>query len=91
MKLKDYLLKLLGKSDFNRLNRALRDGKAIIVSGAYGSGKTTLVKILKKSGYQAVEDFDTYQVTLKKPLDSMIPDVEGSVAIPSKPGTSEKC
>lgn len=90
MKLKAYLLKLLGKIDFCRLNRALRDGKTIIVSGAYGSGKTTLVKILKKSGYQAVEDFETCQITLKKPLDSMIPDVEG-VVIPSKLGTSEKC
>jgi len=74
--MKDYLLKLLGKSDFSKLNQALHDRKTIIVSGVYGSGKTTLVKILKKSGYQAVEDFETYQVTLKKPLDTMIPDVE---------------
>ena len=90
MSLKEYLLSLLGESEFQRLNSALQAGKAVVVSGRYVSGKTTLVDVLRKNGYQAVEDFETCQVILEKPLTSMTPNFADKINS-SAPGTSEKC
>lgn len=72
---RDYLTDLLGKQEAAKLTSALKSGKTIIIKGEQKSGKSTLVKALNNAGYHAVEDFETYEVVLKKPLKSMIPNM----------------
>jgi predicted ATPase len=76
MKLNQYLNELLGVQDARKLKRELVSGKTVIVTGSgAASGKTTLVNVLNKCGYRAVEGFDTYEVCLDKPLNDMIPNM----------------
>ena len=64
MKFVNYLLELLGRKQKKELVEALKEGKTVSVSGAEGSGKTTLVSVLHKRGPNAGEDFDTHAVHL---------------------------
>lgn len=79
MKLKDYLSGLLGKDQKKELVRALKEGKTVIVSGEQCSGKTTLVSVLRKRGHNVVEDFDTYEVHLSKPLNHKTTDMQDTI------------
>lgn len=60
---------------------ALADGKTVIVKGRQQTGKTTLVNVLNKSGYHAVEDFDAVEIELKEPLNRMIPDFSKTISV----------
>ena len=79
MKFVDYLVKLLGKKRKKELVEALKEGKTVIVSGEQSSGKTTLVSVLQKRGHKAVEDFDTHEVHLSKPLNHKTPDMKDTI------------
>lgn len=80
MTLHEYLYGLLGKKKAGELMTALRSGKVIIISGENGAGKTTLVDSLRASGYHAAENFETYDVVLKNPLNSMVPDFKDTIS-----------
>ncbi len=75
----DYLSKLLNEKQKNELVEALSVGKTIVVTGEYCSGKTTLVKVLKERGYNALEDFEIHEVKLTKPLSSITPNKKDTV------------
>lgn len=68
MNLKTYLVYLLGEKQAKELLTAAEEGQTIVITGEQCTGKTTLCKVLQERGYSAVEDFDTYTVTLSKPL-----------------------
>lgn len=76
----NYLQELLGKKEAEKLKAALKSGKTIIICGEQQTGKSTLLKVLTNAGYHAVEDFDTHEITLKKPLKSMIPDMSETIS-----------
>ena len=78
-KFQEYLRELLGKEQSKKLTDALNDEKTVIVSGEQQTGKTTLVSVLQKQGYKAVEDFDTYKVCLSEPLNHMNPDMKDTI------------
>lgn len=80
MSLHEYLYGLLGKKKARELMAALRNGKVIIISGENGTGKTTLANSLRASGYHAAEDFETYEVVLENPLNSMVPDFKDTIS-----------
>lgn len=88
--LEQYLKELLGPREAVALKRALAEGRTIIVTGAYGSGRSTLAATLRQFGYHAVEDFETYQVVLEKPLDRMLPNMRDRIFSSSARETSEK-
>ena len=75
MTFNNYLRELLGKQEADKLKDALKSGKTIIICGEQQTGKSTLSKVLTNAGYHAVEDFNTYEITLKEPLKNMIPDM----------------
>lgn len=76
----NYLQELLGRKEAEKLKTALKSGKTIIICGEQQTGKSTLLKVLTNAGYHAVEDFDTHEITLKKPLKSMIPDMSETIS-----------
>ena len=76
----NYLRELLGKQEADKLKDALKSGKTIIIQGEPQTGKSTLSKVLTNAGYHAVEDFNTYEITLKKPLKGMIPDMSETIS-----------
>jgi len=78
--LSNYLRELLGKQEAEKLKDALKSRKTIIIRGEQQTGKTTLLKVLTNAGYHAVEDFDTYEITLKNPLENMIPNMSGTIS-----------
>lgn len=80
MTLSNYLQELLGRKEAEKLKAALKSGKTIIIRGEQQTGKTTLLKVLTNAGYHAVEDFDTYEITLKNPLENMIPNMSGTIS-----------
>ena len=80
MKYQEYLKELLGEKQVGELRAAIKDGKTIIVSGNQCTGKTTLVSVLKEHGCSAVEDFDTYEVILSKPLNCKIPKIKDTIS-----------
>ena len=84
MTFNNYLLELLGKQEAKKLKDALKDalksGKTIIIQGEPQTGKSTFLKVLTNAGYHAVEDFNTYEITLKEPLKNMIPDMLESIS-----------
>lgn len=86
--LQEYLYSLLGKSESQKLEKALKTKKIVLIKGDNGTGKTTLANVLNKFGYHAVEDFEIYEITLQKPLNSMIPNMKEVIF--SEQGTSEK-
>lgn len=61
MKLNTYLLELLGESDFNQLNRVLRDGKTIIVNveALFGAFKNMFQPI---GSFDIIERFPWKQI-----------------------------
>ncbi|MEG1523864.1 MAG: hypothetical protein RR475_02430 [Clostridia bacterium] len=69
------LVKHLSSKKVRELRRALKDGKVIVISGLYGTGKSTLCQALQKCGYKAVEDFEVYNLVVDKPL--FTPSVQG--------------
>ena len=71
MDLGQYLRDLLGASGAEALKRALAEGRTVIVTGVYGSGKSTVAATLRQFGYHAVEDFETYQIIRRDPADSL--------------------
>ena len=75
MTFNNYLFELLGKQEAKKLKDALKRGKTIIIQGEPQTGKSTFLKVLTNAGYHAVEDFNTYEITLKEPLKNMIPDM----------------
>lgn len=75
MTFNNYLFELLGKQEAKKLKDALKSGKTIIIQGEPQTGKSTFLKVLTNAGYHAVEDFNTYEITLKEPLKNMIPDM----------------
>lgn len=75
MTFNNYLFELLGKQEAKKLKDALKSGKTIIIQGEPQTGKSTFLKVLTNAGYYAVEDFNTYEITLKEPLKNMIPDM----------------
>lgn len=79
MTFNNYLRELLGKQEADKLKDALKSGKTIIICGEQQTGKSTLSKVLTNAGYHAVEDFNTYEITLKKPLKGMIPDISETI------------
>lgn len=72
--LDQYLLSILGGDEKKELLEAVKVGKVIVVKGAQGTGKTTLVDVLNNIGCKAVEDFDTYEITLSKKIDRIVPN-----------------
>ncbi len=80
MLLHEYLYGLLGKKKAGELMAALKSGKTIIISGENGTGKTTLANFLRASGYHAAENFETYNVVLKNPLNSMVPNFKDTIS-----------
>lgn len=75
MVLKEYLEMLLGNKNARKLLKELKQNKTIVVTGSAQTGKTTLVSVLRKHGYKAVEDIhQAYIVQLDKKLneDEMI-------------------
>lgn len=79
MKFKEYLENLLGKKQKKKLLDALHQDKTVIVSGEQQAGKTTLVSVLQKQGYKAVEDFDTHEVHLSEPLNHKTPGMKDTI------------
>lgn len=56
---------LLGAKKAGDLTSALKAGKTIIIGGVQGpSGKTILARLLNDMGYHAIEEFQTYRVSL---------------------------
>lgn len=79
MRFVEYLVGLLGKKRKKELVKALKEGKTVIVSGEQSSGKTTLVSVLQKRGHKAVEDFDTHEVNLSKPLNHKTSNMKDTI------------
>lgn len=79
MSFDEYLLSTLGEEKYHELLKALKSGRTIIVSGVNGSGKTTLAKILRKKGYNVIEDFETYGLVLDKKLNDIVPNKESEI------------
>lgn len=80
MTLKEYLISLFGDKKANEIFMSAKTGKTIVISGVNASGKTSLVKVLRKKGYNAVEDFETYNVVLDKKLDGIIPNIDSEIS-----------
>ena len=79
MRFKEYWESLLGKKQKKELLDALKEDKTVVVSGDQQTGKTTLVSVLQKQGYKAVEDFDTYEVHLSEPLNRKTQNMKDTI------------
>lgn len=80
MTLNEYLESMLGKNGVTDLKRAKKSNQTIVVTGGYQTGKTTLVRLLKKHGYNAVEDIhEAHIVKLTKPLTEMVRDFDDTI------------
>lgn len=56
----------------------LKRGWPVIISGSERTGKSTLVRVLRKHGYENVwEEFEPYKIVMKKqiPIDDCVPDL----------------
>lgn len=79
MRFEEYLESLLGKKQKKKLLDALKEDKTVVVSGDQQTGKTTLVSVLQKQGYKAVEDFDTHEVHLSEPLNRKVQNMKDTI------------
>lgn len=71
--LRKYVEKLMGKKKTTELAKALEGSQPVLIFGTYGSGKTTLAKILRAYGYEAYDEIEMHHVGLCKPLTEMNP------------------
>lgn len=69
--LRKYVESLIGKKNTTELAKALNAGCPVLIFGTYGSGKTTLARILRAYGYQAYDEIEMHHVGLSKPLTKM--------------------
>lgn len=71
----EYFESLLGKKEKNKLVKALRAGKTVIISGRPGAtGKTTLMRYLQARGYNAEEAYNVHEVRLDEHLPKLVPN-----------------
>lgn len=81
MEFNRYLKKLLGENSARDLQKAISEGKTIIISGPHGpTGKSTLCRVLKKRGVPAVEQMDVYEVNVPDPLPELTPRMEDLIS-----------
>ena len=90
-KIKQYLIEMIGYEQYHTLTKEVpRDRCAIVLSGPHISGKTTLARVLRKEGYDVIEDFLVVPVKTVKPLDHIIRDYD-PYEESQTPGTSSIC
>lgn len=61
-----YLNEILGRKTAKEVERAVKTGTPILITGEEKTGKTTLCNYIKSIGGNAVEDFEVFKITLKK-------------------------
>lgn len=66
--LRKYVESLIGRDRTTSLSKALDRGQPVLIFGTYGSGKTTLAKILRAYGYEAYDEIEMHHIGLYKPL-----------------------
>ena len=69
-KIKQYLIEMIGYEQYYLLTEHVSPRyETIILSGPKISGKTTLARVLRKEGYDVIEDFMCVPITTLKPLE----------------------
>jgi energy-coupling factor transporter ATP-binding protein EcfA2 len=82
MKFKEYLKTVLDQEQIKDLLTAAEAGKTIIIKGKQGpTGKSTLKAILNKKGIKAIEEHETFVVSLNKDLEASIANFETTVSL----------
>jgi Flp pilus assembly CpaF family ATPase len=77
---KEYLKTILDQKQTEDLLAAAEEGKTIIIKGKQGqTGKSTLKSILNKKGIKAIEEYETFEISLDKNLETPIANFETTV------------
>lgn len=65
-----YLESMLDKENFSKLKTAVKHNTLIIVSGANGSGKTSLTRALRRTGQPVREEHEVCIIELKNKIEN---------------------
>ena len=74
MTLEEYLTERLGKEEATNVLDHAKRGDTIHFSGPPATGKTTMVTLLRRAGFRAMDEPETiYHVKVEKPLEEITP------------------
>jgi hypothetical protein len=80
IKAERFLSDFLGETVLHDLKLARHLGRTILVTGPHqATGKSTVAEVLKNLGCKVVEEYETYELRLDKPLEHMEPDLIGRI------------
>jgi hypothetical protein len=76
----EYLETMLSKDQIKALKQAKVRENTVVIKGRPGrTGKSALRAILNKNGYKAIEEFEIFEITLDKILETPIADFQATI------------
>lgn len=65
-----YLENMLDKENYSKLKSAFKHNTMIIITGANGSGKTSLARALRRTGHPVREEHEVCIIELKNKIET---------------------